>query len=35
MNLKDYQAFAARGILPATLEREPIIGFALGLREFL
>lgn len=31
MNLKDYQAFAARGILPATLEREPIIGFALGL----
>lgn len=31
MNLKDYQEFAALGILPATLEREPIIGFALGL----
>lgn len=31
MTLKEYQTFAARGILPATLEREPIIGFALGL----
>lgn len=31
MNLKEYQEFAALGILPATLEREPIIGFALGL----
>lgn len=31
MNLKEYQEFAARGIHDATLEREPIIGFALGL----
>ena len=31
MTLKEYQEFAAKGILPATLEREPIIGFALGL----
>lgn len=29
MNLKDYQEFAALGILPATLEREPIIGLSL------
>ena len=31
MTLKEYQQFAAQGILPATLEREPIVGFALGL----
>lgn len=31
MNLQEYQEFATKGILPATLEREPIIGFALGL----
>ena len=31
MTLKEYQAFAARGIHEATLEREPIVGFALGL----
>lgn len=31
MTLKEYQEFCARGILPATLEREPIVGFALGL----
>ena len=31
MTLKEYQQFAACGILPATLEREPIVGFALGL----
>lgn len=31
MNLKEYQEFAARGVLPATLEREPVVGFALGL----
>lgn len=31
MTLKEYQKFCARGILPATLEREPIVGFALGL----
>jgi NTP pyrophosphatase (non-canonical NTP hydrolase) len=31
MKLDEYQKFCAQGILPATLEREPIIGFALGL----
>ena len=31
MTLKEYQAFAAQGIHDATLEREPIVGFALGL----
>ena len=31
MTLEEYQQFAAQGILPATLEREPIVGFALGL----
>lgn len=31
MTLKEYQAFAALGIHDATLEREPIVGFALGL----
>ena len=31
MKLEEYQKFCAQGILPATLEREPIIGFALGL----
>lgn len=31
MTLKEYQSFAAKGILPSTLEREPVIGFALGL----
>ena len=31
MTLEEYQKFAAQGILPATLEREPIVGFALGL----
>lgn len=31
MTLNEYQAFAARGIHAATLEREPIVGFALGL----
>ena len=31
MTLKEYQAFAAHGVLEATLEREPIVGFALGL----
>ena len=31
MTLTEYQAFAARGIHEATLEREPIVGFALGL----
>lgn len=31
MDLKGYQEFAALGVLPATLEREPIVGFALGL----
>lgn len=31
MTLEEYQKFASRGILPATLEREPVIGFALGL----
>lgn len=31
MTLEEYQKFAARGILPATLKREPIVGFALGL----
>lgn len=31
MELKKYQAFCSQGILKATLEREPIVGFALGL----
>lgn len=31
MTLNEYQAFAAQGIHEATLEREPIVGFALGL----
>lgn len=31
MTLKEYQEFAARGVLEATLEREPVVGFALGL----
>lgn len=31
MNFNEYQEFAARGIHEATLEREPIVGFALGL----
>lgn len=31
MKLEEYQKFCAQGILPATLEREPIVGFALGL----
>lgn len=31
MNIQEYQQFAARGILPATQEREPIVAFALGL----
>ena len=31
MTLDEYQAFASQGIHDATLEREPIIGFALGL----
>lgn len=31
MTLNEYQLFAARGIHEATLEREPIVGFALGL----
>lgn len=31
MTLKEYQEFANQGILPATKEREPIVGFALGL----
>lgn len=31
MTLNEYQSFAARGIHEATLEREPIVGFALGL----
>ena len=31
MTIKEYQDFAALGILQATLEREPIVGFALGL----
>ena len=31
MTLEEYQKFASQGILPATLEREPVIGFALGL----
>lgn len=31
MTLNEYQSFAARGIHDATLEREPIVGFALGL----
>ena len=31
MKISEYQEFCAKGILPATLEREPIVGFALGL----
>ena len=31
MKISAYQEFCAKGILPATLEREPIVGFALGL----
>lgn len=31
MTLNEYQSFAAQGIHDATLEREPIVGFALGL----
>lgn len=31
MNIREYQRFAAKGILPATLEQEPIVAFALGL----
>ena len=31
MDLNEYQKFAACGILPATLEREPVVGYALGL----
>ncbi len=31
MDLKEYQEFCSKGVLPATLEREPIVGFALGL----
>lgn len=31
MTLNEYQAFASQGIHDATLEREPIVGFALGL----
>lgn len=31
MKISEYQEFCAEGILPATLEREPIVGFALGL----
>lgn len=31
MTLSEYQTFAALGIHDATLEREPIVGFALGL----
>lgn len=29
--LKEYQAFCRKGILEATQEREPVVGFALGL----
>lgn len=32
MTLREYQEFASRGILPATLEQPtPVVGFALGL----
>ncbi len=31
MTINEYQAFASQGIHAATLEREPIVGFALGL----
>lgn len=31
MKISEYQEFCSKGILPATLEREPIVGFALGL----
>lgn len=31
MKISEYQEFCAKGILPATLEREPVVGFALGL----
>lgn len=31
MTIKEYQEFAARGVLEATLKREPVVGFALGL----
>ncbi len=31
MTLNEYQKFAAQGIHTATLEREPVVGFALGL----
>ena len=32
MTLHEYQEFASRGILPATLEQPtPVVGFALGL----
>lgn len=31
MTLNEYQEFASTGIHQATLEREPIVGFALGL----
>lgn len=31
MTLNEYQAFASQGIHSATLEREPVVGFALGL----
>lgn len=31
MKISEYQEFCARAVLPATLEREPIVGFALGL----
>lgn len=31
MKLSEYQEFCSRGVLPATLEREPAVGFALGL----
>lgn len=31
MTLNEYQAFASQGIHEATLEREPVVGFALGL----
>lgn len=29
--IKEYQEFAAKGILPETAKREPVIAFALGL----
>ncbi len=31
MKISEYQEFCAKGILPATLEREPMVDFALGL----